>query len=70
MPKIPSKLAEKLRVEANSVLKHSCPISPSITREEARALKKLRNDRSQVKLTMEKDVAMVVLDKQDYINKA
>ena len=37
--------------------------------KESRALKEHRHDKSWVILTAEKGVAMVVFDKQDYINK-
>ena len=45
------------------MFKHYCHLKPNITRKEVGALKELRKDR--VVLTMEKGVAMVVLDKQD-----
>ena len=44
-------------------------LKPNITREEARALNILKLENSTVVLTKDKGVAMVVLDKQEYINK-
>ena len=43
---------------------------PSITLQEARAIRKLKTDQSTIILTTDKGVAMVVMDRQDYINKA
>ena len=43
--------------------------NPSITKEEARAPKELREDQSRAILAVDKGVAMVVLAKQDYTNK-
>ena len=42
---------------------------PNITREEASALKELRDDRSWIILTLENGVAIEVQDKWDYSNK-
>ena len=42
----------------------------NITCEKARVLKEIKNDRSQVLFTADKRLAMVVLEKQDYISKA
>ena len=43
---------------------------PILTMEEHRALTQLREDTSRVVLTVDKTVAMVIMDKQDYTNKA
>ena len=43
---------------------------PSVTKEENRALKELWEDHSRVILTVDKGMAVVVLDKQDNIHKA
>ena len=47
-----------------------CCCKPNTTRGEAKALKELRQDMDKVILTVDKGVAMVVPEKQDYINKA
>ena len=46
------------------------PPRPNITEEETRALKELREEQSRVILIVDKGKAMVVQDKQDYINMA
>ena len=38
--------------------------------EEFKAIKELREDESRVVLTMDKGVAMVIMDKKDYTDKA
>ena len=63
-------MAEELRAETSQLLKQNCSLKPSISRKGARALKELKQDKSRVILTVNKWVAMVVLDKQDYTNKA
>ena len=68
--KLLPKVAEELKVETNQMLKCDTPIKPSISREEARAVKKLKYDKCRVILAADKRVAVVVLDKQEYINKA
>ena len=50
--------------------KHSCTAKPNINREEIKAFKELRKDKFHIILTVDKEVAMVVLYKQDYIQKA
>ena len=52
-------LTAELKTEASHLLRRDCP-QPKITREEARALKELRDDQSRVILTAEKGVAMMV----------
>ena len=42
----------------------------NITKEEAQALSELRKDQSRVPLKADKGVALVVLDRNEYINKA
>ena len=41
---------------------------PKINKEESKTLNKLRQDKDRVILTADKGVALVVLDRQDYIN--
>ena len=64
------KVAAELRAESSHVLKHDCHLRPNMSREKARALKELKQDKSRVILTADKGVVMVVLDKLHYINKA
>ena len=59
-------MAEDLRVETNRIPECMSP-KPNITEEEAKVLKELRQDKDRVILTVDKGMALVVLDKQDYI---
>ena len=68
MPKTPLMVAEELRVETSRVLKYDCHLKPNLTMEEAWVLKEPKEDKSMVILKVDKGMAMVVLDKQDYIN--
>ena len=62
--------AEQLRAEIRGVLKHAHPPRSNINREEVQALANLRRDSSKVILTAAKGVALVIMDKPDYNNKA
>ena len=48
----------------------TAPSKLNVTTEEYRAIKEPREDQSRVVLTADKGVAMVVMDKQDYTDKA
>ena len=56
-------------METSRVLKCNCHLKPSVIREKARALKEHKWDKSRVILTANNGVAMVVLVKEDFINK-
>ena len=65
--------AEELRGEIKAILKkitNSRPYKSNITKEEQQALKKLRKDDNRMVLTADKGVSLVVLDKEEYIQKA
>ena len=62
--------AEELRVKLRGALNHSCTSRPNITKDEMKALKELRHDKTQVTLTTDKVVEIDVLDKAEYIDKA
>ena len=62
--------AEELRADINRVLRYSCPTKPNLTKTQNLALRELKRDRHCIVLTADKGVAMVILDRQDYINKA
>ena len=62
--------AEELRADVNRVLRSSHPPKPNLTKAQNIALRELKRDRDCIVLTADKGVAMVVLDKQDYINKS
>ena len=62
--------AEELRVEIKNILKKNHPNKSNITKEEFRAIKELKQDEERIILTADKGVALVVLNKKDYIEKA
>ena len=59
--------AEELRGETKAILKNIRPPRPNISKREEKAIQELRKDQEKIILTMDKGVAMVVLDKDDYI---
>ena len=61
---------EELRADVNRVLRSSHPPKPNLTKAQNIAIRELKRDRDRIVLTADKGVAMVVMDKQDYINKA
>ena len=69
-----SKLKEEdvaeLRGEINAVLRKGKAPKPNLNKEERIALNQLRKDKDRIILTADKEVAMVVLDREDYNNKA
>ena len=60
--------AEELRAEVSRVLRSSP--QPNLTKAQNLALRELKRDRNCIVLTADKGVAMVIMDRQDYINKA
>ena len=71
--KLPTQEADELRSYLNKILKQlqqqhnkQCNLNPS----QCRALTQLKKDNTRVVLTADKGVAMVIMDQQDYINKA
>ena len=62
--------AQELRADVNRVLRSSHPPKPNLTKAQNIAIRELKRDRDHIVLTADKGVAMVVMDKQDYINKA
>ena len=61
--------AEELRADINRVLRSSTP-KPNLTKAQNLALRELKRDRDCIVLTADKGVAMVIMDRQDYISKA
>ena len=61
---------EEVRVDINRVLRSSHLPKPNLTKAQNTALRELIRDRDHIVLTADKGVAMVVMDRQDYINKA
>ena len=63
--------ADEVRTDTSWPLKNYCAhIKSNITKEEHHAIKQLREDQTKVVLTVDKAVAMVVVEKQDYMDKA
>ena len=61
---------EELRSEVVRVLRQTHHLKPNINRKEAEALKQLKEDKNRMVLTADKGVALVILDRSDYIKKA
>ena len=64
--KLKEQEAMELRADINALLRKAKVPKPNITRQESIALSQLRR----VILTADKGVAMVVMDREDYFNKA
>ena len=62
--------AEELRADINRVLRSSQPTKLNLTKEQNLALRELKRDRDCIVLSADKGVAMVIMNRQDYINKA
>ena len=62
--------AEELRANINWVLRASHPPKSHLTKAQNLAIKELKRDRDHIVLTVDKGVAMVIMDRQDYISKA
>ena len=62
--------AEELRADINWVLRASHPPKPNLTKAQNLAIRELKRDRNCIVLTADKGVAMVIMDRQDYISRA
>ena len=62
--------AEERRADINRVLRSSHPPKPNLTKAQNLALRELKRDRDHIVLTADNGVAMVIMDRQNYINKA
>ena len=62
--------ADELRVEIKNILKKTQPTRSNITKEEFQAIRELKHDDNRIILTADKGVALVVLNKEEYIEKA
>ena len=60
----------ELRSDVNALLRKATAPKPNLTKEERTGLAQLKRDKDRVILTVDKGVAMVVMDIQDYISKA
>ena len=68
-PKHREEEAMELRSDANMLLRKARVPKPNLTRQENMGLAELKKDKDRILLTADKGVAMVVMDKEDYINK-
>ena len=62
--------AEELRATMRGALRNSQQPTSNITKQEIQALAELRRDQDRVILTVDKGVAIVVMDREDYHDKA
>ena len=70
MPKLGYNTAEELRSEVYRILRQPHQFKPNLKREEVEAVRQLKADKNQMVLTADMGVALVVIDKVDYIKKA
>ena len=68
--KLKEEEASELKADINTILRKGQVPKSNLSKEERRALSQLRKDQDRVILTADKGVAMVVLDKEDYVSKA
>ena len=68
--KISDQNSQELGIEISCLLKKARAPRAHIIREEKKALRILREDKERIVLTVDKGVAMVVLDKKEYLEKA
>ena len=62
--------AEELMADINGLLRKIQAPKPNLSQEESKALAELKRDKDRIILTADKGVAMVVLDKKEYVQKA
>ena len=68
-PKLKEEDASELRANINALLRKGKEPKPNLNKQERIALLQLKKDQARIILTVNKGVALVVLDKEDYINK-
>ena len=68
--KLKAEDAMALRTDINALLRKAKIPKPNLTKEERIGLTQLKKDQHRVVLTADKGVALVVMDKQEYISKA
>ena len=62
--------AQELKADVNSLLRRVEKPKHNLSKQERRGLAQLKKDKDRLVLTADKGVAMVVMDKEDYIHKA
>ena len=65
-----AKLAEELRSDVYRVLRYPHQLKPNLSKGEMAAIKQLKADKERITLTADKGVALVIMEKKDYIEKA
>ena len=68
-PKLKEEDAMELRPDINFLLRKAQAPKPNLTRQERLGLAQLKKDMDRVILTVDKGVAMVVMDREDYNTK-
>ena len=63
-------VADKLRGRIKTILKKARTPRQNITKEECKAIGELKRDNNRLLLTADNGVALVVMDKEDYVQKA
>ena len=61
---------EELRIGINGLLRRTPIPKPNLTKEESKALVELKRNKDRIILTADKGVAIGVLDRMKYIEKA
>ena len=64
--KITEQEAPEFKADVNSLLRRTQTPRSSLSKEERKALTELKKNKDRMVLTMDKGVAMVVLDKEEY----
>ena len=62
--------AEELRADINRILRSCHSPKPNLTKEELKALADLRKDSNRIVFAADKGMAMVVMNREDYMDKA
>ena len=70
MPKTRAGVADELRGRVKTILKKVRTPRKNITKEECMAIGELKMDNNRLILTADKGVTLVVMDKEDYVQKA
>ena len=60
----------ELRAKVNSLLREAQAPKPNLTKQERLGLAQLKRDKDRVIFTADKGVAMVVMDREEYVTKA
>ena len=63
-------MADELRGRVKTILKKGRTPRQNITKEECKAIGELKRDNNRLILTADKGVALVIMDKEDYVQKA